>query len=438
MQKNKNEEAKKYLWEAIKINNQYPNTHFLLGLIAEIENDLPSAFFSTIEAIKTNKNKDTLYENSVKKAFEIANRIVSLKQGANIFRDYQHKLESETGVKIDIQRDSNIKTAAKIEIAENYNHPTHVLKYKPGHPAVEHLIMHELVHLDFINQARKENSNLLFLSNQEHSKKFKKDFESTSRKMKRAGYSEETVNSFFEKIFVGTNLQIYNTPTDLFIENFLYNEFRDLRPFQFLSLYGLIQEGIEAVTNKRVIDIAPKEILSASKIYNFVYALQFKEFFGLDFTKDFKATPAELKLAHDFYDEYLQYRDDKEPAEEYEMLIHWAEDLKLDQYFELSDENDYQNNRTNIENLLSSIEKDPYDLESKDPDKKRQQEKFNKSQEDIGLNMAVVGHMAEAIIFFKTISNDQIKRVAVEIATLGTQGFNPAKTDYRINSIPGK
>ena len=171
-------------------------------------------------------NKDILYEDSAKKALEVANRIVSQKQGSNIFRNYQHKLETETGVKIEIQKDSKINTAAKIEIAENYNRSTHVLKYKPAHLAVEHLIMHELVHLDFINQARKDKSNLLFLSNQEHSKKFKKDFEDTWRKMKKVGYSEETINSFSEKIFVGTNLQIYNTPIDLFIENFLYNEFK--------------------------------------------------------------------------------------------------------------------------------------------------------------------------------------------------------------------
>lgn len=367
MQKNKNEDAKKYLWEAVKINNQFPNTHFLLALIAEKENDLPSAFFSIVEAIKTNKNRDLLFEDSVKKAFDIANQIVSLKHGATIFKDYQHKLEFETGVKIDIHSDTTIKSAAKIEIAENYNHPNHVLKYKPGQPAVAHLIMHELVHLDLINQARKDKSNLVFLSNQEHSKKFKKDFEVTWRKMKKVGYSDETINSFSEKIFVGTNLQVYNTPIDLFIEDFLYKDYPDLRPYQFLSLYNIIQEGLEAVTNKAVIEIAPKEILSASKIYNLVYGLQFKELFGLDFIKDFKASASELKLAHSFYNEYLEYRDDKEPGEEYEILIHWAEDLKLDQYFELSDEGHYQNNRTNIDNLLASIEKDPYDLESKDP-----------------------------------------------------------------------
>lgn len=37
MQQGKLEEAKKYFWEALKINNQYPNTHFALGMIAEME-----------------------------------------------------------------------------------------------------------------------------------------------------------------------------------------------------------------------------------------------------------------------------------------------------------------------------------------------------------------------------------------------------------------
>ena len=39
-QQNKTAEAKKYLSEAIKINPEYPNTHFTLALIAEKENDL--------------------------------------------------------------------------------------------------------------------------------------------------------------------------------------------------------------------------------------------------------------------------------------------------------------------------------------------------------------------------------------------------------------
>lgn len=50
-------EAKKYFTEVLKINNDYPNTHFALSLIAERESDLDSAFYSSIKAIKSNKVK---------------------------------------------------------------------------------------------------------------------------------------------------------------------------------------------------------------------------------------------------------------------------------------------------------------------------------------------------------------------------------------------
>lgn len=88
MQQGKIEEAKKYFCEALKINRDYPNTHFALGMIAEMENDLQSAFSSTIEAIKLNKNKDVLYQNSVRQAFEIAKRIIQKGDGKKIVKEY--------------------------------------------------------------------------------------------------------------------------------------------------------------------------------------------------------------------------------------------------------------------------------------------------------------------------------------------------------------
>ena len=52
MQQGKSTEAKEYFRKALKINDKYPNTHFALGMIADMENDLYSAFFSTCKAIK--------------------------------------------------------------------------------------------------------------------------------------------------------------------------------------------------------------------------------------------------------------------------------------------------------------------------------------------------------------------------------------------------
>jgi tetratricopeptide (TPR) repeat protein len=438
MQQGKLEEAKKYFYEALKINDKYANTHFALGMIAEMESDFQSAFYSTIQAIKLNKSKDVLYQNSVRQAFEISKKIIATDTGKKIFREYRHKLEFEGDRKIDIIQDEEIPTAAKFEFAENYDRETHIVKYKPSYPAVEHLIMHELVHLDFVIEARKGELNELFISTQNHKTEFIKGLEPTIKKFNKMGISEKSIADYCSNLFEGMNRQIFNTPIDLFIENFLYNEFAELRPFQFISLYNMLQEGLKAVTDKKIVELSPKDIISKSKVYNIVNAIQFKELFGFDFIKDFNATPSEMKLATDFYDEYLQYKEDKEPAEEYELVLHWAEDLKLDKNFELVNEHEYRTKRTDIDNLLSSIEKDPYDLESKDPYKQREMDKFQKSQEQIGINMAVAMFMVDALQFFEAMPQEEIKKIAIEIAMQGTQGYRPDKDNYRINSIKDK
>ena len=176
---------------------------------------------------------------------------------------------------------------------------------------------------------------------------------------------------------------------------------------------GGIIEGLKAVTDKKIVELSPKDIISKSKVYNLVNAIQFKELFGLDFIKDFNATSNELKLSTDFYVEFQQYKEDKEPAEEYELVLHWAEDLKIDAYFELVNEHEYRTKRTDIDNLLSSIEKDPYDLESKDPYKEREMDKFQKSQEEIGINMAVAMFMVDALQFFETMPKVEIKKISM-------------------------
>jgi len=438
MQEGKLEDAKKYFYEALKINDKYANTHFALGLIAEMEDDMQSAFYRTILAIKLNKSKDVLYQNSVRQAFEISKKIIDTDTGKKIFREYRHKLEFDGDRKIDIIQDEEIPTAAKFEFAENYDRETHIVKYKPSYPAIEHLIMHELVHLDFVIEARKNKLNQLFISNNDQKTAFIKSIEITLKKLQKLGLNETTITNYCDDLFQGLNLQTFNAPVDLFIENYLFNEYSELRPFQFISLHNNLLEGLKAVTDKNSVELSPKEVLSQSKIYNMVGAFQFKDLFGIDFIKEFKATTLELKKATDFYDEFLQYKDDKEPAEEYELVLNWAEDLKLDQNFELVNEHEYRTKRTDIDYLLSSIEKDPYDLESKDPYKQREMDKFKKSQDQIGINMAVAMFMVDALQFFESKTIEEIKKIAFEIAMQGTQGYRPDKDNYRINSIKNK
>lgn len=438
LQQGKIEEAKKYFNKALSINNNYPNTHFALGMIAEMEADLKSAFYSTAQAIKLSNTKDALYQNAVKQIFEISKKIISTDNVEKILNEYKHKLEFEGDRKIEIIQDDEITTAAKFEFAENYKRDIHIVKYKPSYPAVEHLIMHELVHLDFVIKARKENLNMLFISNQSNKRQFISKLDTTIKNLKKKGLSEEVIENQCNNLFEGVNLQIFNAPIDLFIEDYIYREYADIRPFQLISLYTLIKEGINAVTDKRIIELFQADIISKSKIYNMVNALQFKDLYGIDLNNEYKATQAELKTAKEFYNEYLQYKDDKEAAEEYELVQHWAEDLKLDTNFELIDENTYRNKRTDVNSILESIEKDPFDIDTKDPFKEREMEKFQKAQAEIGINMAIVMFMVDALQFFEGKPTEEIKEVAFEIAMQGTQGYSPEKNNYYINSIPNK
>ena len=437
-QENNLEEAKKYAYEAMKLKDNYPNTSFILSLIAEKENDLESAFYSTIQTIKQSVDKDALYKNSVKQAFDLANKIGKDVDGKKIFKIYRSQLEAQGGIEIDIFEDNEISTVAKIEFAERYNRDKHIVKYKSNYPAVEHLVMHELVHLDFVIQARNENLNQVFISTQKNKQNFIQSIQPTIQKLRNMGVDETMSNKFIDGIFNGINLQTYNTPIDVFIEDFLYKDYAELRSYQFLSLFNLLQEAIKSVTDQRVLDIAPQNIVSKTKTYSLVNAMQFKELFGLDLIVEFKANSTELKLAETFYREFSAHKDNRKAGQEFELVQHWAKELDLEQFFELENEAKFET-KNNIDDFLTKLQHDPFGLEEEqDSTEKREMEQFQKHQEELGTNMAIVMFMVDALNYFKDKSEADIKQTALEIAMLGTMGIDPNKKEYIISSIAGK
>ena len=438
MQQGKIAEAKKYFGEAMKINSNYPNTHFALGMIAEIENDLQSAFYSTVQAIRLNKVKDQLYNNSIRQAFSIAKNIISTDVGKKIYREYRRQLEIEGEKEIEIIQDTEITTAAKFEFAETYNTPKHTVKFKPNYPAIEHLIMHELVHLKLVIDARNNHINKLFISHSQHRNAFNKWIEPSVQKLKRKGVPENQITNYINGLFDGVNLQAFNTPMDLFVENLLYTNFPELRPFQFISVYNLLIESLQSVTDKKVIEITPKEIVSKNKIYNMVNAMQFRELYGIDIVSDFKPTTAELKQATSFYEEFLQYKDDKEPAEEYELVQHWADDLQLSAYFELVDENSYRSKDSKQQELLNVFEKFLGIKNDETVDPEAETKIFLKNQKEKGTNPEVVVFMVEALEYFEGMPTEEIKKIAFDIAQQGTKGYDPEFTGYKLKTIPNK
>jgi hypothetical protein len=298
--------------------------------------------------------------------------------------------------------------------------------------------MHELVHLDFVIQARTTDMNQVFLSTQQNKHNFIQTIQPTIQKLEKMGVDKTMANKFVDGVFNGINLQTYNTPIDIFIEDFLYSEYVNLRPYQFLSLYNLLQDAIKSVTDSRLLDIAPQSIISKTKTFSLVNALQFKELFGIDLISEFKASPTELKQAQSFYKEFSQIKDNRKPGQEFELVKHWGRELDLDSFFELESEAKYES-KNNIDDFLTKLQKDPFGLdEEEDPTQKKEMADFQKHQQEIGTNMAIVMFIVDALKYFKDKTAEEIKQTALEIAMLGTMGIDPNKKDYIIASITGK
>jgi hypothetical protein len=136
-------------------------------------------------------------------------------------------------------------------------------------------------------------------------------------------------------------------------------------------------------------------------------------------------TPIDLfieDLIYANYSEYSNFKLNKQPADEYELVKNWAKVLELDKYFSLVSEAIYRADKTD-----QPLENDSY--------QEREMFQFQRSQEVIGTNMAVVTYMVDALQYFEKISQDNIKKIAVEIALLGAKGFRPDKKDYTLSSI---
>jgi hypothetical protein len=280
-----------------------------------------------------------------------------------------------------------------------------------------------------------KNINKLFTASASNKAIFTKDFDSNLKRLESMGLTESSLTGYRDSLFNGLNQQIFNCPIDLFIEDFLYNKFPRLKPLQFLSLDGLIKEGIMAVTDKSS-NLIPKEILNVSKILNIVSALQIRELFGMDYIEFFNASASQINLAEEFYREFLEMKLSKAPGDEYKLVQNWANKLNVNAYFELVIEDEFKN-RSNLEDVIKKIQDDP--LSQNEP-VRADAMKNPLSFADPAGKMAVTMYCLDALQTFENMSKDKIKETAFEIGMLGTTGIDPFNKEkkYHLASIPGK
>lgn len=154
MQLGKEDEALRYFEIAYELNPAYPNTTYAFALIANKKKEYLRSFGYAINSLKNARKTEPIFNHSVNLALESAQEYIKENAGKILIEKYLQKLETESEKPVEVLEDNSIPTAAKIELAENHNRDKHVVRYKSNYPSYEHLVMHELTHLEFFIQAR--------------------------------------------------------------------------------------------------------------------------------------------------------------------------------------------------------------------------------------------------------------------------------------------
>lgn len=443
-------EAEQYFKKAYSINSNYPNTVYAMGMVKDIKGEHPTAFDYAIQSMKKSKINNPIYNNAFNLATEISHKIIDSQPASQtdsasaLLSNYSQKLAVESGKIIDIIPDDSIPFPAKLELAENYDREKHIVRFKKAAPAVSHLIMHELVHLDIAVQCRKNNANYLFVATKDHKERFIRDNEAIIQRLNKEGLDDKSIADYINSLFSGMNNQIYNTPVDLFIEDFLYKTYPELRPFQFTSLYALLQDYIKSATGRNIIEYTPANIRNANIVLSLTHSFQYKDLYGCETANLFKATAQQMKIAKGFYDEYQKYQKNDMALEAYKLILKWAKELRVENYFTLVDENEFRRNKLDACSFAEEYHSIP-NLEKRG---KGDFEQFQssppagegKGKGDPAGQMAVTMYCLSALKYFQDKDLEEIKKVGFEIGMLGRQGIDPAKTEkkYHLISIPGK
>ena len=431
--------AEKFFNRALKVNPDFVNALHGRGIVEMKKGNLLEAFEFGIRGLKACKPKDAQMKILVEGyLLNVASQYSKKGNRMDLAADFITELENLSGKEIRLKTDDSLPVDAKIEIAENYDRDYHLISYRPDSPIIEHLICHELTHLKYILEAREIDKNLLFTSDSEEYLRFRKLMDPTAKKLKTDGISNEAIEVFVQRIFHGLNSRIYNAPIDLFIEDFLFNEYKELRPQQLISLVDMDKLSLRAVTDPEILKLTPASLISKIKVYNAITARQIDDLFGTGLESRYPLNLQEKIKLDGFWEEYTEYRADRKPGEEYELVLHWAEDLELDQFFKLKADDNKTNPGKNPSDFLESLEADPLGMEEIDPKEKEAMRKFTESNSDGKMNMAIFLHMVDALRFFKTWESEKIQEVAMELAMLGRTGIDPNKDKYKVSFQKGE
>ena len=441
MEQKEYEKAIPLMQKVINIDDSYINSFYGLALCYYKTDKLNEAFDICHQAavsLQDRPENPGVREELLKLYMTVAKELSRKINYINVWNGIKDELEAVDHVNIRFTEDKSLNVLAKMEYAPLHAAKEHVLRFNPDKEYVDHLFIHEMMHLKMNQQATIAKCGKVIIGSEKTRSAFNKRYLPFMKK-KHSQIPASELHKVMLGMSDGLGLQLMNCPLDLFVEHLIYTNYTVVRPIQLLSLFHMELDNIEAVKQGSKNGFFPKEIVYANKVMNIVTSMHFKEIYGIDLIKEYHPTKQEYNHAKDLYDEFKAYLDTYKPGDEYEMIEYFVESFNMEDLIEIKDENLVTSGMKADLSLKGDLQDMADDaLSAEDVDVANAD--FALKHQD-GANpaetMMMSMYMLGAMEFFDTLEQRDVHRIALEIAMVGVTGIHPEKK-YSIKSIPDK
>lgn len=436
------ESALPYFEKAISIDDTYVNCYYGLGLcyyrLERYEEGFNICHQGALKSADRPENP-SVREELIKLYVSTAKALSDKTNYINVWKGIKDELEQVDHVNIRIAEDRDIKVLAKLEYAPLHAAKEHVIRYNPEKDFVEHLFIHEMMHLKMSQQATLARRGQVVVSSNAtraaFNRRFLKYMQNTHKQVARTEL-EKVMSSLAD----GMGLQLMNCPLDLFVEHIIYTDYKVVRPIQMLSLLHMEQDNINSVKQATKNGFFPKEIVYANKVMNIVTSMHFKDIYGINLIGQYQPTKRELEQAKDLYEEFKAYLETYKAGDEYEMVEYFTQSFNMEDLIEIMDEDQVSNGMKadlSMQGDLKDLKHEALSREEADAANAQ----FAQNHQD-GVNptetMMMAMYMLGAMEFLDNYTIGDVHRIAIEIAMEGVKGIDPKKKGYSIKSLPGK
>lgn len=435
------ENALIYLEKAMSIDDTYANSYYGLAFcyykLGRIEKAFDICHKGALKSADRPENP-AVREELVKLYLTVAKDYADQTNYINVWKGIKDELETVDHVNIRILEDRSLKVHAKLEYAPLHAAKEHVIRYNPEKDFVEHLFIHEMMHLKMNQQATKAKRAKAVISSEQTRAAFRKRYLNYMRNVHKHIPIAE-LNKVIYDLADGLGLQLMNCPLDLFVEHMIYTDYKIARPIQLLSLFHMEQDNINSVKQSASNGFFPKEVVHANKVMNIVTSMHFKDIYGINLIGQYRPTKQEYAQALDLYEEFKAYLDSYNAGDEYEMMEYFVQSFDMEDLIEIINESQV----TGGMKADLSFESDLKELGKSAPSTEDVEisnglfAQRHKDGADPAETMMMSMYMLGAMEYFDTLEPHEVHRTALEIAMVGVTGIDPKKK-YSIKSIPEK